>query len=310
MTRLIRIATRKSPLALWQAEHIKARLESLDTRLTIELLPMTTEGDRLLGMPLAAVGGKGLFVKELEQALLDKRADLAVHSMKDVPVAFPPGLILAAICEREDPRDALVSNDYHSLAEVPAGAIIGTASLRRQSLVRHLRPDLEVVTLRGNVNTRLRRLDEGEFAAILLAVAGITRLGMPERIKSYLDPGIFIPAVGQGALGIECREADTDLIKLLQQISHPATQLCVTAERAMNKTLEGGCQVPIAGHAVIRDQTLLLKGLVGKPDGRLLLVDTAEGPATNPAAIGEALAAKLLQQGADKILQEVYQHYG
>lgn len=310
MRNLIRIATRKSPLALWQATHIKQKLEAIDPAITVELLPLTTEGDRLLGTPLATIGGKGLFVKELEQALIEKRADIAVHSMKDVTVSFPPGLILAAICEREDPRDAFVSNQYSHLDEVPTGAIIGTASLRRQSLIRHLRPDLQIVTLRGNINTRLRRLDEAEFAAILLAVAGITRLGMAQRIKHYFDPEQFIPAVGQGALGIECREQDLELISVLQQLNHTPSQICVTAERAMNKALEGGCQVPIACYATISEQQLLLRGLVGKPDGSLILRAEVTGAITIAEALGKQLAEKLQDQGAQKILQEVYQQHG
>lgn len=310
MKQILRIATRKSPLALWQAEHIKQRLEAADPDLSVELLPLTTEGDRLLGMPLAKVGGKGLFVKELEQALLDGRADLAVHSMKDVPVAFPEGLTLAAICEREDPRDAFVSNQYADFDVLPAGAVIGTASLRRQCLVKALRPDLQVVTLRGNVNTRLRRLDEGEFAAILLAAAGITRLGLQERVRHYLPPEQFTPAVGQGALGIECREHDQALRQRLQFLNEPSTWTCVMAERAMNRELQGGCQVPIGCYGTLANQQLHLQAMVGQPDGGLILRDTIIGDAAQPDALGQALAHKLLAQGAGDILRAVYQNYG
>ena len=308
MRRRICIATRKSPLALWQAKHIKQQLEMIEPALDVELLPITTEGDRRLGISLATVGGKGLFVKELEHALLEMRADIAVHSMKDVTVEFPPGLILAAICQRDDPRDAFVSNHYATLDNVPAGSVIGTASLRRQSLLRHLRPDLSVLALRGNVNSRLRRLDDGEFAAILLAAAGMMRLGMSERIRQCFNPEQFVPAVGQGALGIECREDDTVVMQLLQQLNHKPTQTCVMAERAMNKALQGGCQVPVAGYAtIINGDQLLIRGLVGKPDGSLILRDELKGAADIAEQLGEQLAAKLLAQGAQAILQEVYQ---
>lgn len=307
---VLRIATRKSPLALWQAEHIKQQLLTAYPELQIELIPLTTSGDRLLGMPLAKVGGKGLFVKELEQALLDERADLAVHCMKDVPVNAQPNLVMAVICEREDPRDAFISNQFANIHELPLGAVVGTASLRRQCLLRSMRPDIKTEVLRGSVNTRLQRLDEGNFAAILLAAAGIKRLGMEQKIRALLDPEQFIPAVGQGALGIECREDDAELVALLQCLNHPPTVTCVTAERALNRALQGGCQVPIAGYATLADNILTLRGMVGKPDGTLILDGLVQGPAAQPEKLGEQLAEELRGKGAEAILKEVYQQYG
>ncbi|CAM4420044.1 MAG: Porphobilinogen deaminase [Legionellaceae bacterium] len=302
----IRIATRKSPLALWQAEYIKQQLNRLAPHINIELLPITTEGDKLLGTPLAVFGGKGLFVKELEQALLNKQADLAVHSMKDVTMFFPEGLILASICEREDPRDAFISNLYKTLDDIPSGAVLGTASLRRQSILKHLRPDLQVACLRGNVNSRLARLDQGEFAAIILASAGMSRLGFFERINDYFDPDIFIPAVGQGAIGIECRGDDNELIDLLKKLNHTSTEICVMAERAMNEALMGGCQTPVAAYAKITNTEIVIKGLVGKPDGSLLLKDEVKGPIHTAEKLGIQLAQKLIKKGAQDILKDIY----
>ncbi|MFC3912834.1 hydroxymethylbilane synthase [Pseudaeromonas sharmana] len=302
----IRIATRKSPLALWQANHIKARLEALYPQLDVELLPMSTRGDHILDSPLSKVGGKGLFVKELEQAILDGRADIAVHSMKDVPVEFPAGLDLCLICEREDPRDAFVSPRFPSLQALPPGSRVGTSSLRRQCQLRALRPDLQIGELRGNVNSRLAKLDAGEYDAIILAAAGLKRLGLDTRITELLTVETSLPANGQGALGIECRPDDTELLALLAPLAHEATALCVKAERAMNRALQGGCQVPIGAYACLQEQQLWLRGLVGSPDGQTVLRAECHGPATTAEALGHALAQQLLQQGADRILSAVY----
>ncbi|GAA3542469.1 hydroxymethylbilane synthase [Zobellella aerophila] len=306
-SRIIRIATRKSLLALWQANHVKARLEALHSHIQVELVPMTTKGDVLLDTPLSKVGGKGLFVKELEVAMLEGRADIAVHSMKDVPVEFPQGLGLSVICEREDPRDAFVSNDYASLEELPAGAVVGTASLRRECQIRARRPDLVVKTLRGNVQTRLRKLDEGEYHAIILAAAGLKRLALEERIKVLMSPEESLPANGQGAVGIECRLDDRELLDLLAPLDHPPTRLRVLAERAMNHGLEGGCQVPIGAYAELEGDQLWLRGLVGRPDGSQIIYDEIRGPADTGEQLGQTLARQLLAQGADRILDEIYQ---
>jgi hydroxymethylbilane synthase len=304
---LLRIATRESALALWQANYIKERLEHLHPSLQVVLKPMTSRGDQILDVPLAKVGGKGLFVKELEQALLNNDADIAVHSMKDVPMEFPSGLGLAVICEREDPRDAFVSNHFSHLADLPKGAIVGTSSLRRQCQLLALRPDLTITFLRGNVNTRLAKLDAGDYDAIILASAGLIRLGMAERIVDFIAPETCLPAGGQGAVGIECRNDDTQTLSLLQQLAHPATTECVTAERAMNRRLEGGCQVPIACYAIHRnDGQLWLRGLVGEPDGSQLIADDISGPPEDADAMGIALAEKLLAAGAGQILQKIY----
>jgi hydroxymethylbilane synthase len=302
----LRLGTRKSPLALWQAEHVRDRLQRLHPGLKVELVAMTTEGDRLLDASLAKVGGKGLFVKELEQGLLAQRIDLAVHSMKDVTVSFPAGLHLAAICEREDPRDAFVSNRYAALAELPAGARVGTASLRRQCQLRAAFPRLSVETLRGNVNTRLARLDEGRFDAILLAVAGLKRLGFERRIRAALDAHESLPAVGQGAVGIECRADDARTNALLAPLDHAATRTCVEAERAMNAQLEGGCQVPIGGYAVLDGGELHLRGLVGDPDGSRVIRAEIRGPSRDAVTLGQQLADELLRLGAKAILDKVY----
>ena len=302
----IRIATRKSPLALWQANHIKARLEALHPQLVVELLPMSTRGDHILDSPLSKVGGKGLFVKELEQAILDGHADIAVHSMKDVPVAFPAGLDLCLICERDDPRDAFVSNQFASLQALPAGSRVGTSSLRRQCQLRALRPDLQIGELRGNVNSRLAKLDAGEYDAIILAAAGLKRLELQSRIRQLLPAETSLPANGQGALGIECRPDDAELLALLAPLAHPATALCVRAERAMNRALQGGCQVPIGAYAELHGDDVWLRGLVGSPDGQQILRAERRGPAATAEQLGQSVAEQLLAMGADKILREVY----
>uniref|UniRef100_UPI0040474ECA hydroxymethylbilane synthase n=1 Tax=Rheinheimera sp. TaxID=1869214 RepID=UPI0040474ECA len=303
----VRIATRKSALALWQAEYVKAELLRHHPQLSVELVPMSTQGDKILDTPLAKIGGKGLFVKELEQAMLDGRADIAVHSMKDVPVDFPPGLMLHTICPRENPQDAFVSNQFKTLDELPQGAVVGTSSLRRQCQLKALRPDLTVRDLRGNVNTRLAKLDNGEFAAIILAAAGLIRLGFEARIASLLPVELSLPANGQGAVGIECRSDDLAIQQLLAPLEHAATRSCVLAERAMNRKLQGGCQVPIGAFAVIEADTLWLRGLVGAVDGSEIIRHQLRGPVAQAEQLGTALAEHMLAQGADRILQAVYQ---
>ncbi|MCB1678360.1 MAG: hydroxymethylbilane synthase [Halioglobus sp.] len=301
------IATRESPLAMWQAQTVQAALMSAHAGLEVQLLGMTSRGDQLLDVPLAKVGGKGLFVKELESALLDGSADIAVHSMKDVPMEFPDGLGLGAICQREDPTDAFVSNRYGSLDELPAGAVVGTSSLRRECQVRARRPDLQVRFLRGNVNTRLRRLDDGEYDAIILASAGLIRLGLAARIRQSLDVAQSLPAGGQGAIGIELRSADSATLALLQALHHEETAARVRAERAMNRRLRGGCEVPIACYAdYIAGGELWLRGLVGRPDGSVLLRAQARAPAAQAEQLGCQVADDLLAQGAGEILADVY----
>jgi hydroxymethylbilane synthase len=302
MSNIIRIATRKSPLAMWQAEHVSALLTKLHPGLEIQIVGMTTKGDKILDAPLAKVGGKGLFVKELEQGMLDGEADIAVHSMKDVPVDFPDGLHLAVIMDREDPRDAFVSNLYEDLDRLPEGACVGTSSLRRQCQLADRRPDLRIEPLRGNVNTRLAKLDAGEYDAIILAAAGLMRLGFESRIRGRIAPEDSLPAIGQGAIGIECRRADPRTNDLIGPLHHRETAERVLAERAMNARLHGGCQVPIAGHAVIEGDRLRLKGLVGTPDGARILRAESEGPRDEPEAIGTRVADDLLAQGAGEIL--------
>jgi len=304
--REIRIATRKSALALWQAEFVKAALEAAHPGIVVSLVPMVSRGDKLLDSPLSKIGGKGLFVKELETALLENEADIAVHSMKDVPMDFPEGLGLYCICEREDPRDAFVSNTYESLAALPQGAIVGTSSLRRQTQLLAIRPDLQIRFLRGNVNTRLAKLDAGEYDAIILAAAGLIRLGFADRIRSSISVIDSLPAGGQGAVGIECRSADADIHVLLDALHHHETALRVIAERALNKHLNGGCQVPIACYAELQGENLWLRGLVGQPDGGLLLRAEATGSIKDPTALGVGVAEDLLKQGAAAILQAVY----
>lgn len=309
MTRhTVRIATRESALAVWQAEHVRASLQGVHSGLHVELVPMTTRGDRILDSPLARVGGKGLFVKELEQAMLDGRADIAVHSMKDVPVDFPDGLELAAILVREDPRDAFISDTCMALNELPDGARVGTSSLRRQCQLHNLRPDLELLDLRGNVNTRLAKLDAGNYDAIVLACAGLKRLGFTGRIRQELGPEVILPAIGQGAIGIECRSDDTGVKALIEPLADAPTTVCVRCERAMNTRLMGGCQVPIAGFAELEGRNLALRGLVGSPDGTEIVRGTVEGSPDQPESLGIRLAEELLSAGADRILRELYGH--
>lgn len=304
--REIRIATRKSALALWQAEFVKAELEAAHPQLRVTLVPMVSRGDQLLDSPLSKIGGKGLFVKELETALLTHTADIAVHSMKDVPMEFPEGLGLYCICEREDPRDAFVSNTYASLDELPQGSIVGTSSLRRQAQLLAQRPDLKINFLRGNVNTRLAKLDAGEYDAIILAAAGLIRLGFADRIRSSLDVSSSLPAGGQGAVGIECRSDDPAIHALLQPLHHADTAARVSAERALNKHLNGGCQVPIACYAVLEDDQLWLRGFVGQPDASVLLRAEQRAHRDQAEALGVAVANDLLAQGAGAILAALY----
>lgn len=303
---LLKIATRQSPLALWQANFVKHQLETLHPGLRVELVPMVTKGDVILDSPLAKIGGKGLFVKELEAALLDGRADIAVHSMKDVPMEFPQGLGLSVICRREDPRDAFVSNKYAALADLPASAVVGTSSLRRQCQLKQLRPDLQVHSLRGNVGTRLSKLDQGEYDAIILASAGLIRLGLAERIRSFIEVEQSLPAVGQGAVGIECRSDDLVVQQLLAPLADQQTTLCVLAERAMNRRLQGGCQVPIGGYAIIENEQLWLRALVGELDGSQIIRAEGRGDLTAAEQLGTQIAESLLAQGAGQILAKVY----
>lgn len=305
----IRIATRKSPLALWQAYYVKEALQQAHPGLEVELVTMVTKGDVILDTPLAKVGGKGLFVKELEVAMLEGRADLAVHSMKDVPVDFPPGLGLVTICEREDPRDAFVSNHYENIEQLPQGAVVGTCSLRRQCQLKAYRPDLVIKELRGNVGTRLSKLDTGEYDAIILAAAGLKRLELQERIRSFIEPEQSLPAVGQGAVGIECRTDDERMLELLAPLNHVETADRVKCERAMNLTLQGGCQVPIGSYALLEGDQIWLRALVGEPDGSHIVRGEIRGPRTDAEALGVQLAQQLLSQGADDILARLYQDH-
>ncbi len=309
-SREIRIATRKSALALWQAEYVKARLEQAHPGILVTLVPMVSRGDKLLDSPLSKIGGKGLFVKELETALLENEADIAVHSLKDVPMDFPEGLGLFCICEREDPRDAFVSNTYASLDDLPQGSIVGTSSLRRQAQLLTRRPDLQIRFLRGNVNTRLAKLDAGEYDAIILAAAGLIRLGFEQRITSPISIEDSLPAGGQGAVGIECRSADPEIHALLTPLHHADTAVRVTAERALNKHLNGGCQVPIACYAVLEGEQIWLRGLVGEPSGGVLLSADARAPRAHASELGVQVAEALLAQGAGDILKAVYGEAG
>jgi len=306
MTNIIRIATRKSQLALWQANYVSAQLRHFHPDLDVELVTMTTQGDKILDTPLAKVGGKGLFVKELETGLLEETADIAVHSMKDVPVELPDGLHLATICPREDPRDAFVSNRFKSLEELPEGAVVGTSSMRRQCQLSALRPDIKIKDLRGNVNTRLAKLDAGDYDAIILASAGLIRLEMAERITEYIEPHISLPAIGQGAVGIECRLKDDRVHQLLQPLHDHKTAVRVAAERAMNYRLNGGCQVPIAGFAELSKDTLFMRGLVGEPDGSKIISADIAGKPEDAEELGMVLAEDLLSRGAGEILERVY----
>lgn len=301
------IATRESALALWQAEHVRARLQAHHPGLQVELLGLTTEGDRKLGTTLAKIGGKGLFVKELEDALLDGRADIAVHSMKDVPMHLPPGFAIAAIGEREDPRDALVSNRYALLDQLPHGAVVGTSSLRRESQLRNRFPHLKVMPLRGNVQTRLRKLDEGAYDAIILAAAGLIRLNLGERIRAVLPPEQSLPAVGQGALGIECRSERDDLVAMLQPLNHATTAWCVRAERAMSRHLSGSCTVPLGGFAQVEGNEAVLRGFVASPDGANIVHASARAAVQFGAeeALGIEVAQSLERSGAREILAAI-----
>jgi len=302
------IASRESPLAMWQALHIQSRLQALYPETVVEILGMTTTGDQILDTPLARVGGKGLFVKELETALADGRADLAVHSMKDVPMNLPEGFLMAATGEREDPRDAFVSNNFASLEALPAGSIVGTSSLRRQSQLQARFPDLKIESLRGNLQTRLRKLDEGQYAAIILAAAGLIRLGLQARIRSVISPELSIPAVGQGALGIEISATRTDLLTVLAPLNHADTEVCVKAERAMSRALAGSCTVPLGAYATCHADAIEITGFVASVDGKQMLIETATGHRNNAEALGQQLANQLLASGAGEILAALAGH--
>nr|CAA6829316.1 MAG: Porphobilinogen deaminase (EC [uncultured Thiotrichaceae bacterium] len=305
MTSTLRIATRNSPLAMWQAEHVAALLESLHTGLNVEIIGMKTRGDIILDSPLSKIGGKGLFVKELETGMLEGTADIAVHSMKDVPMEFPEGLHLPVIMERENPCDAFVSNTYQSLDELPEGAVVGTCSLRRQTQLLTQYPHLKTADLRGNINTRLGKLDNGDYDAIILAAAGLMRMGFEDRMTTVLTPEQSLPSVGQGALGIECRTNDERVENLLAPLLDRDTHTRVITERAMNTRLNGGCQVPIAGYAELEGDTIRMRGLIGFPDGSALYRCEKRGPVNDPEALGIAVAEDLLAQGGDKVLSSL-----
>ena len=302
----LRIATRRSPLALWQAEHVAGALRERHPGLEVELVAMRTSGDKMLDAPLAKVGGKGLFIKELEHALLDGRADIAVHSMKDVPVELPPELHLPVVMARADPRDALVSTRFSGLDALPAGASVGTSSLRRRCQLAAHRPDLRIENLRGGVDTRLRRLDGGSFDAIVLAVSGLERGGHGARVTEALDVATMLPAAGQGALGIECRRGDTRVEALIAPLACARSTACVLAERAFNRRLEGGCQVPIAAYATLEGEALSLRGLVASLDGSKVLRSRVQGTAQEAEGLGAEAAGAVLAQGAGEILSEIY----
>lgn len=302
----LRIATRKSPLALWQAEYVKSRLLEIHQDLEVELVTMSTKGDKILDTPLAKIGGKGLFVKELEAQMLEGDCDIAVHSMKDVPMEFPEGLFLPVICERGVPLDAFVSNHYEKFEDLPEGAKVGTSSLRRKCQLLDLRPDLDILDLRGNVNTRLRKLDEGEFDAIILASAGLIRLEMADRIRSRIEPEVILPAVGQGAVGIECRTGDQRVLDIIEPLNDRDTSIRVRAERALNHRLEGGCQVPIGSYSILEGSEIYLRGLVGAVDGSEIIRREIRGSQDDAEALGVEVAEQLLANGAKEILQELY----
>lgn len=303
--RKIKLGTRGSQLALWQANHVKEELEKkLDV--DIEIVKIKTKGDKILDVALAKVGGKGLFVKELEDALIDGKIDFAVHSMKDVPVLLPEGLHITAITKREDPKDVFISKNYNSLKELPDGAKVGTSSLRRQCQILSLRPDLKVEVLRGNVETRIRKMLEGQFDAVILAYAGVKRLGLTEYVKEVIPEDISLPAIGQGALGIECRVDDKEMNDILKVLNDEDTSLCIKAERSFLRVLEGGCQVPIGAYAKITDNRLIIKGLVGSLDGKKIIKETVSGDKFDCEALGEALAKVILERGGKEILEEVY----
>lgn len=301
----VRIATRKSVLALWQAQHVRTRLIEAHPELTVDVVPMASSGDRILDRPLARVGGKGLFIKELEQALLNENAELAVHSMKDVPATLADEFELPVILESGDPRDAFVSNDYQTLDELPRGARLGTSSLRRQMMMRHRRPDLEVESLRGNVQTRLGKLDAGDFDAIILASAGLHRVGLSHRIRQVLPPGISLPAIGQGALGIEIRKGDAKTLALIEGLDHPETHARLRAERGLSARLGGSCSIPLAGYAELDGERLTLRGALGTPDGRTLLAERMTGTTGEARVLGIRMAERLLKRGAADILSSL-----
>lgn len=304
---LLRIGTRASQLALWQAEHVQALLQQYNPGLRVELVKITTSGDKILDVPLAKMGGKGLFVKEIEEAMLRGEVDIAVHSMKDVPVVLPEPLFLPVILKREDPRDAFVSNTYASLDALPAGARVGTSSLRRQAQLRLHYPDLQLLDLRGNVNTRLARLDSGDYDAIILAAAGLKRLGFEQRITQLLPITRSLPAIGQGAIGIELRRDDAETLARIEPLMDLTTHICVTAERAMNERLEGGCQVPIGGHAVLSENGAVhLRGLVASTDGQIVVQAEDFASAGDAEALGVRVAETLLSRGAERILRDLY----
>ncbi|MDX9714126.1 MAG: hydroxymethylbilane synthase [Dissulfurispiraceae bacterium] len=306
------IATRGSKLALWQAEWVASQIKKLNPELTVELLKIKTTGDKILDVPLAKVGGKGLFVKEIEEALMRDEADLAVHSMKDVPTELPDQLHLAIVCEREDPRDAFIApigkNTPKCFNDLPYGATVGTSSLRRSCQLLHMRPDIKIGQLRGNLDTRLRKLDEGVYDAIILAAAGVKRLGWGDRITEELDYNVSLPAIGQGAVGIECRRNDSFINELIRPLDHFETSVCVRAERSLLKKLEGGCQVPIAGHAKFENNKVRIEGLVGSVDGSRIIKTTTEGLPEDAEALGINIANELLSMGAKEILDDVYKN--
>lgn len=301
----LRIATRKSPLAMWQAEHVQQRLREAQPDLQVELVAMSTRGDQLLGSPLAKIGGKGLFIKELEVAMLDGRADIAVHSIKDMPAVLPEGFELGPILARESPLDALVSNQYASVDELPDGATVGSCSLRRRAQLLSHNPTLKIQDLRGNVNTRLAKLDSGRYDAIILAVAGLERLGMHDRIRQKLSPTASLPAVGQGAIAIETRAGDKDTQAVLQVLDDQDTRDCIIAERALNGILNGGCQAPVAGFATLQGDVLQMTALVATPDGKTVLRESAEAPRSDAVLLGQRIGQALLDKGADKILADL-----
>ena len=301
----IRIATRKSPLALWQANFVKQNLLLAHKDLKVELIPMVTQGDIILDSPLSKIGGKGLFVKQLEQAILNNEADIAVHSIKDIPAQFPEGLMLAAICQRDEVRDAFVANKYTSLNDLPEGAIVGTSSLRRQCQLRSHFPHLIIKDLRGNVGTRLNKLDEEQYDAIILASVGLKRLSLEHRITQYIDTDLILPAVGQGAIGIESRTDDKQILDIISVLDDKKSRACIQAERAMNNALQGGCQVPIAGYCSLNNDQLMLQGLVGRVDGSKIIKQQITGCINEAESLGEELAQQLLNQGADLILTEL-----
>jgi hydroxymethylbilane synthase len=302
-TNLLRIATRKSPLAMCQTHYVKQQLQQHFEDLTVEVLGLLTEGDKLLATPLSAIGGKGLFVKELERAILERRADIAVHSIKDLPADLLDDLILGAICVREDARDAFISTNFQSFKDLPRGARLGTSSLRRRSQLKNMRPDLEIENLRGNIGTRLQKLADGQFDAIVLASAGLHRLGLQNHIQHYFSIEEMLPAVGQGAIGVECLAHDTQTREWLNAINDPITRQCILAERSMNRYLEGGCQLPIGGYAEIKDNLIYLRGFVGSRDGSIALYAQASGDVNAADEIGKLVAATLLEQGAAKLIE-------